>query len=262
MKIGFIGCGSMGKAMVEGILNNSETSPEIYVYDHHLKDDSLWVKQTGISALESESAVVEMCDYIIFAIKPYAIPDVLHKVSNVLNESKVIVSIAANLTINQIAMNTLLKQPIIRLMPNVSAKVGESMTAVMPNKYVSDNVLKFTMELCEKFGIAEIIDESKVDAFVAVSGSSPAYYFEVLEGIALGGIEMGLSSDSAYRYAAQAMKGAAKMYLDTKTHPAILRDSVCSPKGTTIEAVHVIEKNNVKGTMMEAVKVCAEKSSK
>ena len=259
MKIGFIGCGNMGKAIIEGILDH-DFSEEIIVYDHHLNDDSLWVKQTGVKVAADERQIARECDYIILAIKPYQIINVLRNINNCLDETKVIVSLAAGITIDDISRYVLLKQPIIRIMPNTAALVGESMSGVMVNKYVNDEMIEFIFDFCKMFGKAELIDESKIHAFIGISGSSPAYFYEMLEALGMAGVHQGLKSEAAYRYAAQAMLGAAKTYLETQIHPSILRDQVCSPSGTTIEAVKVLEREGFKGIVMDAMIECSEKS--
>lgn len=261
MKIGFIGCGNMGKAIVEGAISN-KFSHELYVYDHNLNDESLWVKQTGIKLLTSEREIAENCDYIILAVKPYHIDNVLKKIATSLDEKKVLISLAASISIDDISQHVPLKQPIVRIMPNTAAAVCASMSAVIINKYVDDDKLKFIIEFCESFGKAELINEDLINAFIAICGSSPAYYYEILEGMGMAGIKMGMKADMAYRLAAQAMLGSAMTYLEKQTHPAILRDQVCSPKGTTIEAVEVLEKNGVKGSIMEAVIACYNSAKK
>ncbi|MBR3841253.1 MAG: pyrroline-5-carboxylate reductase [Erysipelotrichales bacterium] len=261
MKIGFIGCGNMGKAIVEGVLDH-DFSEEIVIYDHHLNEDSLWVKQTGVKIATSERQIATDCDYIILAIKPYQIVDVLRNINSCIDESKVIVSLAAGFTIDDISRYVLLKQPIIRIMPNTAAIVGESMSAIMINKYVSEEVIKFTLDFCEKFGKAELISESQIHAFIGLSGSSPAYFYEMLEALGMAGVHQGLKAEAAYRYAAQAMLGAAKTYLETQVHPSILRDQVCSPSGTTIEAVNILEREGFKGIVMDAAIECSEKSKR
>lgn len=261
MKVGFIGCGNMGKAIIEGIIDH-DGNEEIVLYDHHLNEDSLWIKQTGVKLANNEKAIASECDYIILAVKPNQIVDVLRTINSSLDESKIIVSLAAGISIDEISKYVLLKQPIIRIMPNTAAAVGESMSGIMVNKYVSDDAIQYTVEFCEKFGKAELINEADIDAFASVSGSSPAYFYEMLEAMGMAGIRHGLKADAAYRYAAQAMLGSAKTYLETQQHPAVLRDQVCSPAGTTIEAIEVLENNGFKGIVIDAVDACYEKAKK
>ena len=259
MKIGFIGCGNMGKAIVEGLVDG-ESKFTIIAFDHNLTPENLWVKQTGVKIVSSEILVAEESDIIVLAVKPAQIFNVLQVISSVVDETKIIVSLAAGISIDEISKYFLFKQPIVRLMPNTAAVVKESMTAIMINRYVSDEMLETIVEFCEGFGKAELIDEDKIHAFIGVSGSSPAYFYEMLEALGMAGVKEGLKADFAYRYAAQAMLGAAKTYLETQLHPAILRDQVMSPGGTTIEAINVLEKSNFRGSVMEAVSKCSEKS--
>ena len=152
------------------------------------------------------------------------------------------------------------KVKIIRTMPNTPALVGEGMTAACPNDAVTEEEKNYALELLSSFGKVEIVPEHLIDAVVAVSGSSPAYIFMFIEAMADGAVAEGMPRPQAYQFAAQAVLGSAKMVLETGKHPGELKDMVCSPAGTTIEAVRVLEKFGLRSAVIEAEKVCADMS--
>ena len=151
---------------------------------------------------------------------------------------------------------------LVRTMPNTPAMVGEGMTAACPNELVTEEEKAYVLHILEAFGKVEIVPERLMDAVVSVSGSSPAYVFMLLEAMADAAVAAGMPRQQAYKFAAQAVYGSAKMVLDTGRHPGELKDMVCSPAGTTIEAVRVLEKNGFRSAVMEAMKACAEVSGK
>ena len=154
------------------------------------------------------------------------------------------------------------KPRILRIMPNTPALVGEGCTAVSRNENVSDEELMQVMNILHSFGTAEIVQENLMDVVGGVSGSSPAYVFMFIEAMADAAVKGGMSRKQAYRFAAQAVLGSAKLLLETGRHPGELKDMVCSPGGTTIEAVEVLEKHGMRAAVMEAIDACIEKTSR
>ena len=149
---------------------------------------------------------------------------------------------------------------LVRAMPNTPALVGEAMSALCVNAHVTEAELSEVQAIFNSFGIAEVVPESLIDAFVGVSGSSPAYVYLFIEAMADGAVAEGMPRSQAYQFAAQAVLGSAKMVLETGKHPGELKDMVCSPAGTTIEAVRVLEKFGLRSAVIEAEKVCADMS--
>ena len=152
------------------------------------------------------------------------------------------------------------KLKIVRTMPNTPALVGEGMTAACPNAYVTEEEKNYALELLGSFGKVEVVPEYMIDAVVAVSGSSPAYVFMLIEAMADGAVAEGMPRNQAYKFAAQAVCGSARMVLETGKHPGELKDMVCSPAGTTIEAVRVLEEKGFRSAIIEAEKACADVS--
>src|SRR5699024_8257442 len=154
------------------------------------------------------------------------------------------------------------KVKVLRAMPNTPALVGEGMTALMPSKEITEEEFREVKVIFESFGKAEIIDENLIHAFTSISGSSPAYVFMFIEALADGGVLQGMPREKAYKFASQAVLGSAKMVLETGIHPGELKDMVCSPAGTTIEAVEALEETYFRHSIMSAVRKCSEKSQR
>ena len=203
---------------------------------------------------------IAKADMIFLAVKPVYCEQVLREIKDKLTKDRIIVSIAAGKTMAWLEEQLGKDTKIVRTMPNTPALVGEGITAVCPNEQVTDKELTQVCEVLESFGKAEVIKESMMDAVIAVSGSSPAYVFMFIEAMADAAVAEGMPRAQAYRFAAQSVLGSAKMVLETGKHPGELKDMVCSPAGTTIEAVRVLEQTGFRGSVMECMKACADKS--
>ncbi|SFP71111.1 pyrroline-5-carboxylate reductase [Butyrivibrio proteoclasticus] len=261
MTIGFIGLGNMAKAMIGGILAKGLMGPNEIIGTAATETTRTKVaNKYGIQTRSSNEAVAKDADIIILAVKPQYLKVVIADIMDTVDDSKIIVSIAAGKTINWLAKEFEKPVKIIRVMPNTPALVLEGCSAVCRNDLVTDNDFHFVMELLESFGKAYTVPESMMDVVVGISGSSPAYVFLFIEAMADAAVAGGMPRKQAYEFAAQSVLGSAKMVLETGKHPGELKDMVCSPSGTTIEAVHVLEKEGFRGTVMDAVQACIEKS--
>lgn len=260
-KIGFIGCGNMAQAIIGGIVNSGMVSREnIMGSNTGDKNLNLTREKYGILTTHDNKEVSKFADILVIAVKPHIYPAVIEEVKDCVKDSAIIVTIAAGITMSFMEKAFDRSVKVIRTMPNTPALVGEGMTAVCSNDKVSKEELEEVLSLLKSFGKAEVIEERLMDAIPAVSGSSPAYVYMFIEALADGAVRDGMPRVKAYNLAAQAVLGAAKMVLETGIHPGILKDNVCSPGGTTIEAVYTLEKNNFRGTVMEAMKACTEKT--
>lgn len=263
--IGFIGAGNMGGAIIEGIIkNNLVPCNNIYVYDKNPISQKKFSDNFGINLV---SNVKEICkaDIIILAVKPDVIYSVINDIKNYIDENKIIVSIAAGQSIKKLSEafeKTTLK--LVRVMPNTPALVGEGMSAISLNDEIQKEenkpLVAEIVNIFESFGKAEIIPEKLMDAVTGVSGSSPAYVFMLIEAMADAAVLAGMPRSQAYTFSAQAVLGSAKMVLEKNMHPGELKDMVCSPGGTTIEAVKVLEDNNFRGAVIDAIDACVKKS--
>lgn len=259
--IGFIGCGNMSKAMVGGIVKSGVIKPEnIIVSD--LKQDYLDAvnKEFNVNTTIDSKEVVKNSDIIVVAVKPNVYDVVLKSVKDLITTDKIIVTIAAGKTIKSIEDVIGYDKKIVRTMPNTPALVNEGMSALCKNNNTTDEELEYIKTIFNSFGKAEIVSEYLIDAVIGVSGSAPAYVFMFIEAMADAAVLHGMARDKAYVFAAQAVMGSAKMVLETKKHPGELKDMVCSPGGTTIEAVKTLEVEGFRAAIMKAIDDCVEKS--
>ena len=214
----------------------------------------------GINVTDSNKEVIEKSEVVIFSVKPQFYADVIQEVKDLVRPEQLIITIAPGKTLAWLAEQFGKDVKIVRTMPNTPAMVGEGMTAVCPNEHLTEDEIAYVKSLLESFSRAEIVPERLMDVVTAVSGSSPAYVFMLIEAMADAAVSGGMPRKQAYQFAAQAVLGSAKMVLDTGKHPGELKDMVCSPAGTTIEAVRTLEELGFRSSIIEAMKVCEEMS--
>ncbi len=260
MRLGFIGAGNMAQAIIGGIIKNGLVDKaEIIASAATQKTIDKVKSEYGIN-VTLDNREVAKADILFLAVKPVYYQSVIEEIRDIKTEGQIIVTIAAGKSLEWVAEAYGDERKIIRTMPNTPALVGEGITAVCPNENISDEELSEVCKLLNSFGKAEVIKESMMDAVVAVSGSSPAYVFMFIEAMADAAVAEGMPRAQAYQFAAQSVLGSAKMVLDTGKHPGELKDMVCSPAGTTIEAVRTLEKTGFRSSVMECMKACADKS--
>lgn len=261
MKIGFIGCGNMAKAMISGIIKSQILCPkDIVASDTFLPALEKAKQEMGILIETDNTELAQKCEIIVLAVKPHFYQAVISQIRDFVSENTIIITIAPGKTLEFIGQNFGKNIKIVRTMPNTPAMVGQGMTAVCKNEFVTQDEIQYILSLLCSFGKASLVAENMMDAVVAVSGSSPAYVYMFIEALADGAVMQGMPRDLAYEFAAQAVLGSAKMLMETSMHPGALKDMVCSPAGTTIEAVRVLEEKGFRSSVMEAMKACAEKS--
>lgn len=261
MKIGFIGCGNMAKAMIGGVIRSGVCpKEEILASDPFAPARKAAEESLGIHVTENNLEVAKQAEILVLAVKPQFYEEVAAEICDSLQENQLVVTIAPGKTLAWLAEHLGENIAIVRTMPNTPAMVGEGVTAMCPNEMVTPQQLDACRSLLESFGRAEQIPERLMDAVVAVSGSSPAYVFLFIEAMADAAVAEGMPRAQAYSFAAQAVLGSAKMVLETGKHPGELKDMVCSPAGTTIEAVQVLEETGFRSSVMQATRACAEKS--
>lgn len=260
-KLGFIGCGNMARAMMGGILSAGLLKPEeIIVSDTYRPGLERAVRELGICMAQDNGAVAQQARILVLAVKPQVYAAAIAEIAPVLGEETVVVTIAPGQTLARLEGQFGRPVKLVRTMPNTPAMVGAGMTALCGNKYVSDGEFDEVRRLFGGFGRTELVAEHMMDAVVAVSGSSPAYVFLMIEAMADAAVREGMPRDKAYTFAAQAVYGSAKMVLESGQHPAVLKDNVCSPGGTTIDAVAVLEEKGFRSAIMEAMAACAQKA--
>jgi pyrroline-5-carboxylate reductase len=259
-KIGFIGGGNMAEALIKGLLAGHYPVAQLMVSEpSEVRKDHLQ-SCFGIAVADSNPALVEQCDIIVLAIKPQIVGEVLHEISPVWSDSKLMVSILAGVTCSTIEKKFAGQPRVVRVMPNTPALVGEGASAICRGSHSTKDDLQVVRELLEGVGMVQLIDERQMDAVTGLSGSGPAYIYTVIEALADGGVREGLRRDVAHALAVQTVVGAALMVRETGEHPAILRDQVCSPGGTAITGISTLEKKGLRTTLMEAVSASAARS--
>lgn len=259
MKLGFIGTGNMASAIMGGIIKNQIIpAEEIIGADLFAPGRERAKKQFGINVTDSNKEVVEKAEVIVLSVKPQFYASVIAEIKDEIKENQIIITIAPGKTLAWLGEQFGKAVKIVRTMPNTPAMVGEGMTAACPNEHMTEEEIAYVKALLESFSRVEIIPERLMDVVVSVSGSSPAYVFMMIEAMADAAVSGGMPRPQAYQFAAQAVLGSAKMVLDTGKHPGELKDMVCSPAGTTIEAVRTLEELGFRSAIIEAMKVCEE----
>lgn len=260
-KLGFIGAGNMAKAMMGGIIRN-EIIPceEIIASDAYAPSLATARESLNIETTESNLKVIEEAEVVVLAVKPQYYATVINEVKDHVKENQIIVTIAPGQTLERLKSLFGKDVKIVRTMPNTPALVCEGITGVCHNDLVTKEELDYVCNILSGFGEVEVVGENLMDVVVSVSGSSPAYVYMFIEALADGAVLDGMPRDKAYKFAAQAVLGSAKMVLDTGKHPGELKDMVCSPGGTTIESVRVLEEKGFRSAVIECMKACVNKA--
>lgn len=257
--IGFIGAGAMGSALIAGLIKSGLVSPDkIFAYDISKERLENLKKDYGIRVAHDSRSVVERAEVIILAVKPQNLPEAVQGLSFGL--SHLIISVAAGISLKQLMDWLGPELAIIRAVPNTPALVGEGITALAANPAVTAEQKELALAIFGSVGRALMLPEEQLNAVTGLSGSGPAYVYLMIEALADGGVWCGLPRDVALELAAQTFLGAAKMVLLTGEHPAMLKDKVASPGGTTIAGLGVLERRGVRGALMEAVKAGTERA--
>lgn len=263
MNIGFIGCGNMAKAIMKGILS-AQIVPADNIYGTNATAEHAQAvhEEFGIHTSTNNSDVVRESDMIFLCVKPYQYQDVIVEIRNEVRPEQLIVTIAPGKTIAWLEEQFGKRVKIIRTAPNTPALVGAGLTAYHPNDLVSDEEIAQLETILTSFGTAMPIKESLLDVTSAVGGSSPAYVYMFIEALADAGVAEGLTRPQAYSIASQAVLGSGKMVLEAGKHPGQLKDEVCSPSGSTIKGVEVLEQNAFRGTVMTAMRTAINAARK
>lgn len=263
MKIGFIGLGNMATAMIGGIIKNGIVQAEdILGSDGFPASVERAVNNLGITAMDNNIATAQKADVLVLSVKPQVYETVITEIKQFVKEDTIVISIAPGKTMNWVSGLFGFDEDakLVRCMPNTPALVGEGCTGVCFSTGVNAEEKEVVMNILNSFGKAYEVPEHLMDTVVGVSGSSPAYVFMFIEAMADAAVADGMPRNQAYEFAAQAVYGSAKMVLETGKHPAELKDMVCSPGGTTIEAVRVLEEKGFRSAIVEAQKACVSKS--
>ncbi|WMW22190.1 pyrroline-5-carboxylate reductase [Methanolobus mangrovi] len=253
-KLGFIGTGKMGSALIKGICGSGLFSPS-NVYASDLYEPSLdELKQNaGINVSTDNKVTVINSDVVVLAVKPQILRKVIESIKEDVTEDKLVISIAAGVKLEDIEKEFNDGTRVVRVMPNIAATVAEAASAITQGQNASKEDAEDALAIFRSVGSAIQVSENLMDAVTGLSGSGPAYIFPVIEAMADGAVYEGLDRNSALILAAQTVIGAAKMVLETGMHPGELKDMVTSPAGTTIRGVRILEEYGVRAAFMNAV---------
>lgn len=254
LKVGMIGTGNMGGALLSAMVKGGYS---LYASNRGKEKLEKLCAEVGAVPVASNVAVTQTTDVLFLAVKPVFMADVLREIAPAVRPEQVIVTMAAGLEFSFYEEILGASTKLVRIMPNTPAQVGAGVTAYCANAAVTDDELQTVVRLLETAGSAEPLPERLMGAVTALTGSSPAYVYLFIEAMADGGVMAGIPRDQALRLAAQAVQGAARMVLETGKHPGELKDAVCSPAGTTIQAVAELEKRGLRSAVIEAMRVCA-----
>ncbi len=261
MKLGFIGCGNMATAIIKGIINNGIAGKDdIIGADLSEAVRNKMNGDLGIQVTADNKEAAAKAEVLFLSVKPQFYETVIREIKDVVTDAQLIITIAPGKTLDWLDKQFGKSLKIVRTMPNTPALVGEGITAACYNGNVSKADLDKAVTILTSFGKCEVVPEHLMDVVTSVSGSSPAYVFMFIEAMADAAVADGMPRAQAYEFAAQAVLGSAKMVLETGKHPGELKDMVCSPGGTTIEAVRFLEEKGMRREVFEAMKACTRKA--
>jgi len=261
-KIAVIGAGNMGGALLRGMLRRSWARPGNFtISDVDSEKLELLSNELKVRSAGSNLEAVKGADVVILAVKPQMLGGVLGEIKGGLSKKQVVISVVAGAKTENISSQIGKEISVIRAMPNISALVGESATAIAAGKNSEKADMALAHEILESVGLVVEVQEYLMDAVTGLSGSGPMYVFLIAEGLSDAGVKMGLSRETSNALAIQTLLGAAKMMKETKMHPGKLKDLVTSPGGTSIVALHSLEKSGLKAMLIDAVEAATKRSA-
>lgn len=260
-ELGIIGTGKIGSALLGRLIStNTVDRSKIIAYDIDENKRNKLSQEYKVEFAENNEELARTSKYIIVAVIPQVIDTVLKEIEPIITNEQVIISIAAGVSFNHINKFINPSVGLIRIMTNTPALIGAAATAIAHNENIKDHQLEFVKGIFDAVGMVVELEERHLDAVTGLSGSGPAYIFIIIEALADGGVKMGLPRDIAVNLAAQTVLGSAKLLLETKKHPAELKDMVSTPGGTTITAIHELESAKIRATLIRAVEAATIKS--
>jgi pyrroline-5-carboxylate reductase len=261
ISVGFLGAGQMATALARGwlaagLIDRATAAAS----DPHPPAWTRFAADTGIRVVDTNPAVLAACPVVVLAVKPQVLPAVLSEIRPHVTPDHLFVSIAAGVTLDQLADHLGPSTRVIRVMPNTPALVGSSASAYTAGPAATAADAALVGKLLAAVGVAFPVPEKLLDAVTGLSGSGPAFVYVFIEALADGGVRAGLPREVALKLAAQTVLGSAKMVLETGTHPAALKDAVASPGGTTIAGLHALERAAFRAAAMDAVEAATRRS--
>lgn len=261
-KIGFVGSGNMAEALVSGLVLSKAAEPKDIICSDVAEDTLKEIRvKYKVCTTTDNIEVVKKSEIIVYATKPQILGLVLKETASVLDQSKLVISIAAGVPLAAIAAGLGKKLRLIRVMPNICAFVKESATAIAAGEYATKDDVSFARAIFDSVGKTVFIQENiLMDAFTGLSGSGPAYIFTIIDAMADAGVKMGLSRKDSLFLSTQTVLGAAKLLMESGEHPGQLKDRVASPGGTAIAGIHTLEQGGLRTTLINAVESATSRS--
>ena len=261
VRFAFIGGGNMAEALIKGLLSGLGGKPQQIMATDVVPERRTYMQATyGITASADNKHAVQESTVVILAVKPQIMPMILEEIAPVVNSDTLVISIAAGITLQTLQRALGDSRRVVRVMPNTPALVLAGAAGISPGKAATAQDVALVERIFNAVGRAMVVSDEMMDGVTGLSGSGPAFIFALIEGLADGGVLMGLARQTATLLAAQTVLGAAKMVLETGKHPGELKDMVTSPAGTTIAGMHALESGGLRGLMMEAVRRATERS--
>ena len=262
VRFAFIGGGNMGEALIKGLCSGLNVNPQHIIATDVIPERRSYMHATyGITASGDNRQAVKESDVIVLAVKPQVMSDVLEEIAPVIDGEKLVISIAAGITLQTLQRALGDSRRVVRVMPNTPALVLTGAAGISPGSAATPQDVALVERIFNAVGRAVVVSDEMMDVVTGLSGSGPAFIFALIEGLSDGGVLMGLARPVATLLAAQTVLGAAKMVLETGKHPGELKDMVTSPAGTTIAGMHALESGGLRGLMMEAVRRATERSA-
>ena len=262
LRIGFLGAGRMATALAQGWVRAGLVAAErVRASDPVAAARANFTRETGVPAETDNRAVVAASDVVVLAVKPQQMAELLADVRPAVRSDQLFVSVAAGITLAQLAGGLGAQARVVRVMPNTPCLVGASASAYAAGPTATAEDVRLVDRLMNAVGRAAAVPEKLLDAVTGLSGSGPAFVFVMIEALSDGGVRMGLPRDLATQLAAQTVLGSAKMLLETGQHPAALKDAVASPGGTTIAGLHALERGGVRAALIDAVEAATRRST-
>jgi pyrroline-5-carboxylate reductase len=253
-RLAVLGAGKMGGILIDAFLKRSLIAPQnISATVHHAGLERKPLAGKAVTPGTDNRAAARSADVILVCVKPQSVGQVLDEIRPELNENKLVVSIAASVPTDYMERRLGARVPVVRAMPNTPSMVGAGITAIAKGKFATEKHLEIARLLFDAVGKTVIVDERNMDAVTGLSASGPAFIYIILESLAEGGVKMGLSRELATLLAAQTALGAAKVALETGDHPALLKDTVTTPAGCTIDGILELEEGGLRVTLIKAV---------
>lgn len=259
-RIGFIGGGNMAEALIKGLLQGTFPAGEIFVSEPSEPRRRHLEERYGVRLTADNLEVVRGCDLLVLAVKPQIFREVVRGFAAAFTGENLLISLLAGVSTSALEEEFDGRPRVVRTMPNTPALVGEGATALCAGRFASPDDLLAARHLFETVGVVQVVNENLMDAVTGLSGSGPAYVYTVIEALADGGVREGLPRETALALATQTVLGAARLVRDSSEHPAVLRDRVCSPGGTTIAGMKALEEKGLRVALMEAVERAAARS--